>query len=99
MAKVIVITSGKGGVGKSNVSVNLALQLARKGKRVIILDAVFGLANVEIMLGIRPKYNLADVMFRGRDIKEIIMYFLHRLGYRGYFNPFYKGDVNYEIEK
>ena len=72
LARVITVTSGKGGVGKSNVSVNLALQLARKGKRVIILDADFGLANVEIMLGIRPKYNLADVMFRGRDIKEII---------------------------
>ena len=47
-ARVIAITSGKGGVGKSNLSVNLALELTRMGKKVIILDADFGLANVEV---------------------------------------------------
>lgn len=60
LAKVITATSGKGGVGKSNISVNLAITLSKMGKRVVILDADFGLANIEIMLGIRPKYNLAD---------------------------------------
>ena len=49
--KVITITSGKGGVGKSNVAINLAVQFRKMGKRVIILDADFGLANIEIMFG------------------------------------------------
>ncbi len=71
-ARVITITSGKGGVGKTSLSVNLALELKKIGKRVIILDADFGLANIEVMLGIRPMYNLADVIFRNRKIKEII---------------------------
>ncbi len=72
LARVITVTSGKGGVGKSSISVNLALQLAKLGKRVIILDADFGLANIEVMLGIRPKYNLADLMFKGMKLKDII---------------------------
>lgn len=71
-ARVITITSGKGGVGKSSVSVNLGIQLKRLGKRVIIIDADFGLANVEVMFGIRPIYNLADLIYRGKGIKEII---------------------------
>lgn len=72
VARVITVTSGKGGVGKSNICVNLSLQLAKLGKRVVILDADFGLANVEVMLGIRPKYNLADLLFKGKSMKEII---------------------------
>lgn len=72
VARVITVTSGKGGVGKTSISVNLAVQLSQIGKRVVILDADFGLANVEIMLGIRPQYNLADLMFRGKTLREII---------------------------
>lgn len=72
LARVITVTSGKGGVGKSNVSVNLAIQLSRLGKKVVILDADFGLANVEVMLGLRPKYNLADMMFHGKSVREIL---------------------------
>ena len=72
LARVITVTSGKGGVGKSNISVNLAIQLSRLKKRVVILDADFGLANVEVMLGVRPVYNLADMMFRGKSLKEVI---------------------------
>lgn len=71
-ARVITVTSGKGGVGKSSVSVNLALQIRRLGKKVIILDADFGLANVEVMLGIRPEYNLADLIFSNMELLNII---------------------------
>ena len=71
-ARVITVTSGKGGVGKTSIAVNLAIQMQRMGKRVIILDADFGLANIEVMLGIRPQYNLADLMFRGKTLSEII---------------------------
>lgn len=70
--RIITVTSGKGGVGKSSLSINLALQFRREGKRVIIFDADFGLANIEVMFGVIPKYTLADIMFKGRDIKEII---------------------------
>lgn len=70
--RVITVTSGKGGVGKTNTSINLALQLAATGKRVVVLDADFGLANIEVMLGIRPTYNLADLMFKGKELKDII---------------------------
>ncbi len=72
VARVITVTSGKGGVGKSSISVNLAIALSRLGNRVIVLDADFGLANVEVMLGIRPQYNLADLMFRGKNLSDII---------------------------
>ena len=72
LARVITVTSGKGGVGKSNMSVNMAIQLSRLGKKVIILDADFGLANVEVMLGTRPKYNMADMIFGGKNIRDVI---------------------------
>ncbi|MEG0963033.1 MAG: MinD/ParA family protein [Lachnospiraceae bacterium] len=71
-AKVYTITSGKGGVGKSNIAVNLAIELQKSGKRVIIFDADFGLANVEVMFGSIPKYNLSDMIYRGKKINEII---------------------------
>lgn len=71
-ARVITITSGKGGVGKSNVAVNLAIQLRKKGQRVIIFDADFGLANVEVMFGVIPQYNLSDLIYHGKSIQEII---------------------------
>lgn len=72
-ARIIAVTSGKGGVGKSNISINIALQFARMGKRVIILDADFGLANIEVMFGIIPKTNLSDLMFKGKELKDIIL--------------------------
>lgn len=71
-ARVITVTSGKGGVGKSNVAVNLAVQMQKLGKKVLVFDADFGLANVEVMFGAIPKYNLSDVIYRGKGIEEIV---------------------------
>lgn len=72
LSRVITVTSGKGGVGKSNTSINLACQFKKLGKRVIILDADFGLANIEIMFGTVPKHNLCDLIYQGKDITDII---------------------------
>lgn len=72
LARVITVTSGKGGVGKSNTAINLAVQFRRMGQRVIILDADFGLANIEIMFGAVPKHNLCDFIYQGKSIKDII---------------------------
>ena len=71
-ARVITVTSGKGGVGKSNMSINLAIQFRKMGKRVVILDADFGLANIEIMFGAVPKHNLCDLVYEGKSISDII---------------------------
>ncbi|MCI8668394.1 MAG: MinD/ParA family protein [Lachnospiraceae bacterium] len=72
-ARVITVTSGKGGVGKTSVSINLAIQFQKQGKKVIIFDADFGLANIEVMFGAIPKYNLSDLIYRGKNLKDIIV--------------------------
>ncbi|MBQ9866382.1 MAG: MinD/ParA family protein [Lachnospiraceae bacterium] len=72
LARVITVTSGKGGVGKSNTAINLAVNFKKLGKRVIILDADFGLANIEIMFGTMPRHNLSDLIYQGKSITEII---------------------------
>lgn len=72
-ARIITVTSGKGGVGKTSVSINLAIQFRLQGKSVIIFDADFGLANIEVMFGAVPKYNLSDLIYRGKDLKDIIV--------------------------
>ena len=72
LARTITVTSGKGGVGKSNTAINLAIQFRQMGQRVIILDADFGLANIEVMFGTVPQHNLSDLIYKGKNIKEII---------------------------
>lgn len=72
-SKVIAITSGKGGVGKTNVSVNLAIALARKGKRVCVFDADASLANVNILLNIRPQYTVEQLLNGERKLQEILV--------------------------
>ena len=71
--KVIAVTSGKGGVGKTNVSINLATSLSKTGRKVMIMDADLGLANVDVLLGLQPKYNLSHVISGERSLEEIIV--------------------------
>jgi len=70
--KITAVTGGKGGVGKSNIALNLALSLISKGERVCILDADFGLANIDVLLGIKPKYNISHVLSGEKKLVEII---------------------------
>lgn len=71
--RVIAVTSGKGGVGKTNVSVNLGMAMANEGKSVLLMDADMGLANVDVLLGLHPSYNLSHVINGHRTLEEIIM--------------------------
>jgi flagellar biosynthesis protein FlhG len=68
----VAITSGKGGVGKSNVTAGLAMTLAQQGQRVVVMDANFGLSNLDILLGLSPKYTLEHVL-RGEKVLEEIL--------------------------
>jgi len=69
--RVISITSGKGGVGKTNIVANLGFSLSLLGKKVLILDADLGLANLDVLLGLAPKYNFSHVMLGEKTIDEI----------------------------
>ncbi|HOQ17115.1 MAG TPA: MinD/ParA family protein [Defluviitaleaceae bacterium] len=71
-SRVITITSGKGGVGKSNFTANLAIQLQRTDRKVVIIDADLGLANIEVIFGIVPQFNLTDVIYGRKSIAEIM---------------------------
>ena len=71
--RVVSVSSGKGGVGKTNLVVNLAIALAQEKNRVIILDADLGLANVDILVNVYPKYTLENVLQGEKDIKEIML--------------------------
>jgi flagellar biosynthesis protein FlhG len=71
--RIITVTSGKGGVGKTNLSVNMALAYARLGKKVVVMDADLGLANVNVMLNMVPKYNLYHVIKKQKTIREILV--------------------------
>lgn len=71
--KVIAIASGKGGVGKTNVTVNLGVAMASQGKEVVLLDADLGLANIDVMLGLHPQYNLLHVLDGTKSLRDIIL--------------------------
>lgn len=71
--QIIAITSGKGGVGKTNVVVNLAISLRRSGKEVAILDADFGLANVDVLLGLNPTFHLGHVIEGIQPLRSVIV--------------------------
>lgn len=71
-ARVITITSGKGGVGKTNFTVNLAIKLSQMGNRVIIIDADLGLSNVDVIMGKMSRYNLSDVLKNNKEIVDIL---------------------------
>src|SRR6187549_719839 len=72
-ASVIAVTSGKGGVGKSNVAVNLAIQLASAGKSVVLLDADLGLANADVLCNIDLPNNLSHVIARRKELHEVLV--------------------------
>jgi flagellar biosynthesis protein FlhG len=71
--RVIAITSGKGGVGKTNIVANLGISLSRLGKKVMIFDADLGLGNLDILLGLTPKYNFSHVTLGEKNLSEIIV--------------------------
>jgi len=71
--KIIAVSSGKGGVGKTNVSINLALSMAKEGKEVLLMDADLGLANVDVLLGLNIEHDLSHVIKGERSLEEIIV--------------------------
>jgi len=76
--RVVCVSSGKGGVGKSSISVNLAIALSKLGTRVLVIDADFGLANVDVMLGVTSKYDVGHFLRGERTLHEIV-----QLGHEG----------------
>lgn len=71
--RVIAVTSGKGGVGKTNIAGNLAIAYQRMGKNVLIFDADLGLANIDIIFGLNPKYTIEEVLKGEKDLSQIIV--------------------------
>ena len=71
--RAVAVTGGKGGVGKTNVSVNLGVAAAEMGKKVMLLDADLGLANIDVVLGLHPEYDLSHVMRGERTLSEVLV--------------------------
>lgn len=72
MTRTIAITSGKGGVGKTHFAANLGVKFAQGGKKVMVMDADLGLANLDIVMGVRPKFSLAHLIRREKTLREIV---------------------------
>ncbi|MGC8720762.1 MAG: MinD/ParA family protein [Thermodesulforhabdaceae bacterium] len=73
MIRVFSVSSGKGGVGKTNVVINLAIAMSKLGRRVLILDADLGLANVDVLLGLNPQYNISHVLKGQKKLSDILV--------------------------
>jgi flagellar biosynthesis protein FlhG len=71
--RILAVTSGKGGVGKTNIVANLAFSLSELGSKVVVLDADFGLANIDVLLGLTPRFHLGHVLFGNKALNEIIV--------------------------
>jgi flagellar biosynthesis protein FlhG len=71
--RIITVTSGKGGVGKSNVVVNLAILLQKLGKKVMIFDADIGMSNDDVLMGFLPKYNIFDIIFNNKSLEDVLI--------------------------
>jgi len=71
--RIIAVSSGKGGVGKTNIAINMALAYAQAGKKVIVMDADLGLANVNVVLGVIPRYNLYHLIRKQKTLSEILV--------------------------
>jgi flagellar biosynthesis protein FlhG len=71
--RVIAVSSGKGGVGKTSFAANVAISLQRRRKKVLVIDADLGLANIDIILGLRPEAHLGDVIHGGKTLEDILM--------------------------
>jgi flagellar biosynthesis protein FlhG len=72
-ARIVTVTSGKGGVGKSSFTLNFAIALSKKNYRVLVIDADFGLANIDLMSSVNPKYDLTAVLRRHKKLRDIIV--------------------------
>jgi flagellar biosynthesis protein FlhG len=72
-SRIIAISSGKGGVGKTNLAINLAIAYSRLGKKVVVMDADLGLANVNVVLGVIPRYNLYHLIRQQKKMKDILL--------------------------
>jgi len=77
LPRVIAVTSGKGGVGKTNIVANTAVSLSRMGKRVVIIDADVGLANIDIIFNLRPEFNIRHVISSEKTLKEVMVQSKH----------------------
>jgi flagellar biosynthesis protein FlhG len=71
--KVISVTSGKGGVGKSTIVANLAIEFEKRGKRVLLFDGDLGMANLDIMFQVKPTMSVADVITGGADLRDVLV--------------------------